>query len=238
MNFINHSLLVSNPFFAAFSESDYFGKLIFIALIGASILSWTIIIYKSWSLYRAKKASLQFYALFQKQQRDPLAIVIDPPPKLVILNPFLHLYALLKKHTSDLLFKSRQRGGEGHLSTEDLGLVESYLMSCMTTQIQYLESHLFILAMVVSLGPFLGLLGTVWGILGTFTELQGGAANNQAILGGISLALATTVLGLLDAIPALIGYGYFKHRVRAFTSEMECFSQEMLAAVETTYRKP
>jgi biopolymer transport protein TolQ len=238
--FINYSLLVSNPFINAFTQSDYLGKLIFIALIAASIISWIIICYKCWFIYQAKKSSLQFYSLFQRHTRDPLGIVIDPPPKIIPINPFLHLYALLKKQTIDLLHKNRQQhNNQLHLSNQDIHLIESHLLSGMNTQLQQLESNLFILPLIVSLGPFLGLLGTVWGILDSFSELQGGAGiNNQAILGGISLALATTVLGLIDAIPALIGYSYLKNSVRTFTTEMECFSHEMLTAVELHHRQP
>ncbi len=85
----------------------------------------------------------------------------------------------------------------------------------------------------------MGLLGTVWGILMTFADLQthqAGSTHN-AILGGISLALATTVLGLLDAIPALIAYNYLKNETRDFQIDMEGMSNELLASVEIYYRK-
>jgi biopolymer transport protein TolQ len=88
------------------------------------------------------------------------------------------------------------------------------------------------------LAPFLGLLGTVWGILTTFSEMttQSGGGH-QAILSGLSLALATTVLGLVDAIPALIGYNYLKNTIQEFETEMGEFAHLALASIELQYRK-
>jgi biopolymer transport protein TolQ len=109
----------------------------------------------------------------------------------------------------------------------------------VATQTKTLEKNLFLLSTVVSLAPFLGLLGTIWGILTTFSELQSHTAGgtHQMVLGGLSLALATTVLGLLDAIPALIGYNYLKNAIREFQTEMEGFANEILASIEMQYRK-
>lgn len=112
-------------------------------------------------------------------------------------------------------------------------------MTTVTNETKFLEKNLFILATIVSLAPFLGLLGTVWGILTTFSELQSQAAGSthQMVLGGLSLALATTVLGLIDAIPALIGYNYLKNNIRDFETDMESFANEILASVEMQYRQ-
>jgi biopolymer transport protein TolQ len=106
-------------------------------------------------------------------------------------------------------------------------------------QTKFLEKSLYVLSTTVSLAPFLGLLGTVWGILTTFSELQNQGTGNthQMVLGGLSLALATTVLGLIDAIPALIGFNYLKNDVKDFQTEMESFSNELLASVELQYRQ-
>src|SRR4029078_12125978 len=106
-------------------------------------------------------------------------------------------------------------------------------------QVKHLEKNLYILSTTVSLAPFLGLLGTVWGILTTFSEMQSKTAGSthQMVLGGLSLALATTVLGLLDAIPALIGYNYLKNTIRDLEVDMEGFSTEILASVELQYRQ-
>lgn len=240
--FIYYPLLVGNPFFHAYSNSDLFGKGIFIALILASLISWTLIIYKFWISRKTKKFSFHFQSQFQKHQLDPLAVTIDSQPH--DLNAFQNLYAILKKQTLDLLRKNRHyavthtpQEQASYLSSSDISLLESHLASGVASQSKSLENNLYILSTIVSLGPFIGLLGTVWGIIISFGEMQASASSNQAILGGISLALATTVLGLLDAIPAIIGYNYFKNSNRSFSTDMECFCNEMLAAVELHYRK-
>ncbi len=239
--FIHYPLLVGNPFLNAFFNSDLFGKAIFIALIIASIVSWTLIIYKFWMTKKAKTGSFFFKSTFQKHLHDPLAIPADHSPETI--NPYLQLYGILKKQSLELLRKNLHYGASeqgqerAYLSGSDISLIESHLAGGVATQTQNLESNLFILSTIVSLGPFIGLLGTVWGIIISFGEMQNSVASNQAILGGISLALATTVLGLLNAIPALIGYNYFKNSNRSFSTEMECFCNEMLAAVELHYRK-
>lgn len=234
----------SNPFFDAYIHSDFLGKFIFIGLVLLSIISWIILLQKIWMTQRARKHSSEFYAAFQLQKANPLSL---DPTKVSLRkqpNPFLDLYEILKKHTVDILNKNRkfgkeQEGNISYMSQADVEFVDTHLMSGIASQVSGLEKNLFVLATVVSLGPFLGLLGTVWGILTTFSELQmqTSGSTNQLVLGGLSLALATTVLGLLDAIPALIGYNYLKNTINSFETEMEGFSTEILAAVEMQYRK-
>jgi biopolymer transport protein TolQ len=100
-----------------------------------------------------------------------------------------------------------------------------------------MRKHLHILYTTYSLAPFLGLLGTVWGILTTFSEMQAHAGTgSQGILGGLSMALATTVFGLIIAIPALVAYNYLKQNIQDFETDMENFSNKLLASVELQYR--
>lgn len=235
-------ILASNPFFDAYIQSDFLGKLIFIGLVALSICSWVILIHKIWITYLARKNSSHFYAIFQLQKSNPLSLECDSSTRQKRPNPFLDLYAVLKKHTLDILNKNRRFGqgtsGENslsYLSPSDIDFVDAHLMTGVATQTKNLEKNLFILSTIVGLGPFLGLLGTVWGILTTFAELQ--SQTNQTVLSGLSLALATTVLGLIDAIPALIGYNYLKNSINAFSVDMEGFSTEILASVEMQYRK-
>lgn len=246
---INIFIAASNPFYDAYIHSDFLGKMIFIGLIFLSIVSWIVLIHKIWHTYQARKNALRFYEVFQLQKQNPLSLDCDFPTKTPLINPFHELYAVLKKHTIDILNKNKrftqkipenpQTQNISFLSPSDIDFVEAHLATHVAHQTKNLEKNLFILATVVSLAPFLGLLGTVWGILTTFSELQSQTAGSthQMVLGGLSLALATTVLGLVDAIPALIGYNYLKNNIRDFEIEMEGFSTEILACVEMQYRQ-
>lgn len=243
--FVNKIFLGSNAFIDAYVQSDWLGKMIFIGLLALSICSWVLIAHKAWITHLARKHSVLFYKAFETQRMNPLGLESEQSRRGQP-NPFFDLYYVLKRYTLEVLNKNRRFGQQNgqedgavsYMSPTDIDFVQSHLMAMVANQTKFLEKNLFILSTIVSLAPFLGLLGTVWGILTTFSELQsqtGGAHN--AVLGGISLALATTVLGLIDAIPALIGYNYLKNTVRDFQTDMEGFSNELLASVEIYYRK-
>lgn len=252
---VNIIILNGNPFFDAYSQSDILGKLIFLGLYALSICSWTVLLYKIWVTHQAKKHAFRFHESFQLQKLNPLSLDCENINKKQVLNPFLDLYQVLKKQCLEVLAKNRhfsklyqhETGNQvqgqtpipSYLSLSDIDYVASHLSTQVAQQVKHLEKYLYILSTTVSLAPFLGLLGTVWGILTTFSEMQAQTAGSthQMVLGGLSLALATTVLGLLDAIPALVGYNYLKNSIRDFSTEMEGFSNEILASVEMQYRK-
>lgn len=245
--FVNHFfILASNPFLDAYTHSDFLGKLIFLGLISLSIITWILIIYKFLVLFSARKNAEKFYLQFQSQKNHLLNFEYAISQKEKKANPFFNLYHLFKKQTVDILNKNKlfcleSKDSENgvFLSQADIQFIESGLQATIASQVNSLEKNLFILSTIVSLAPFLGLLGTVWGILTTFSELQSQTAGSthQMVLGGLSLALATTVIGLMDAIPALIGYNYFKNSIQDFEMEMEGFSNEILSSVEMNYRQ-
>lgn len=249
--FVNQFFLANNAFIDAYTQSDFLGKLIFVGLLALSICSWVLIVQKGWLTLNARKHSKQFYKVFESHRMTPLALETEQARQRGRLNPFFDLYFVLKKYSLEVLNKNRrfgqQNGGlenpPSYLSPTDIDFVQSHLTTAIANQTKRLEKNLFVLSTIVSLAPFLGLLGTVWGILSTFSELQMHASSNLPssghgmVLGGISLALATTVLGLIDAIPALVGYNYLKNAIRDFQIEMEGFSNELLASIEIYYRK-
>lgn len=234
--------LVSNPFYQAYIHSDFLGKMIFLSLLATSVCCWTILVHKIIITKSAKKNSIQFKKTFLAKKGNPLNLENEASFSKAVPNPFFELYLVLKKQTVDILNKNRhfsEKEGASYLSPTDVNYIEGHLVSHIGYQANGLEKNLFILSIIVGLAPLLGLLGTVWGILITFSGMQAAAfsATNQAMLGGISLALTTTVLGLINAIPALIAHGYLKNAIRSFATEMEGFSNDMLAAVEMQYRQ-
>ncbi len=238
---LNKDLLGSNPFFDAFVNSDLIGKTLFLSLILLSILSWVVLLYTYRQTKAAQLFSRNFLSAFREKRHTPLGLESSQESS----NPFYNIYHAFRAYSVELLTKNRrfrqQSGNESptYLSPSDIDLVGLRLVGFISSETAKLERHLYLLSTVVTLGPFLGLLGTVWGILVTFSnpEAIGGMGSNQVILGGISLALVTTVLGLVDAIPALIGYNYLKNSIAGFEVEMESFANEILASVELQYRQ-
>lgn len=236
-------------FSEAYSQSDFFGKLIMMGLFALSLICWAVLSYKIWQAKKAELSSLHLMRLIKKNKERLLSI--EPAEVLLRLprhipQPFAQIYFELKEKTMETLNKKLfflQEQGEGnqniYLTTNDIDLLEQHVGATISAQCKILEKHLFILSTIVTLAPFLGLLGTVWGILVTFAELHSGGAagSNAAILGGISTALATTVLGLVIAIPALISYNYLRTHLKAFSSDMEDFLSTLLSTLELQYRK-
>lgn len=229
----------SNPFITSYTQSDWFGKVIFFGLFATSALCWIVILYKGWELWAIRKLSAQFTDLFSEKKGDPLNIQFSRPSwgKIAeVPHPLFEIYRSVKQQTLQII--SRNRTEPESLSPEDLEIIEAQVSLAMSSASKKLEKHLFVLSTIVTLAPFLGLLGTVWGILLTFSQLQSGfQANNAAMLSGLSMALATTVIGLLVAIPALIGYNYLKNAGRETRREMEEFSHALMTSIELQYRK-
>src|ERR1700722_13743757 len=233
-------------FVTAYDQSDVFGKMIILGLIFLSILCWILLIYKIWITRHVQRTSFCFFQAYHKNRESFLQLEIEalPQPKnKQVPHPFGEIFITLKNKTLEVLNKnlyfSQKEQRQAHLSPTDLEIIESCALTTISAQTKNLEKNLFILSTIVTLAPFLGLLGTVWGILITFSHLQTGASigSNSAILGGLSTALVTTVLGLVIAIPALISYNYLKATIKDYSSDMEDFLYDLLSTVELQYRK-
>ncbi len=241
-------LAASNIFFSSYAQSDFFGKLIFLGLFLLSLICWIVLLHKAWVTRNVKRVSSEFQRALEENKRPLFSLDMADLPgpfSSSVPHPFGQIFQDLKQKTLEILNKNRffttKEGEQGavFLSSEDLKIIESHVMTTISHQTKSLERNLFILSTIVTLAPFLGLLGTVWGILITFSELHGGASisSNSAILGGLSTALATTVLGLVIAIPALISYNHLKNSLNILASDMEDFLSNLLSTVELQYRK-
>jgi|ERR1700722_4037899 len=244
------TILATNVFLSAYSQSDFFGKLIFLGLFLMSVVCWVVLLQKTWVTRHVRRASAAFQMAIEQNKRPLFSLDISELPKphsRALPHPFAQIFATLKQKAIELLNKNHffaaNKEGEQpapvYLSAKDLELLESHVLTTISTQTKTLERNLFVLSTIVTLAPFLGLLGTVWGILITFAELHGGASanSNAAVLGGLSTALATTVLGLVIAIPALVSYNYLRTSLRNLSSDMEDFLYLLLSTVEIQYRK-
>ncbi len=228
------------PFFSAYTQSDLFGKMVFLGLFFLSFISWVVLIHKWFLMRRLKKLGHQFENLLSQHGAHFLSFNVEN--SLCTSHPYCEIFRILKQKTIELLNKNREyaiKKEEVTLSQFDIEWIETHLETTLSSQIKEMEKNLFILSTVVTLAPFLGLLGTVWGISITFANLHGSAAamGNSAVLSGLAMALGTTVVGLVVAIPALVAYNYLRNSIRDFAKELEIFSHRLLSTVEIQYRK-
>lgn len=236
-------------FIKAYDHSDVFGKLVILALVGMSLVCWLLLIQKIWVTKQVVQTSAEFKRAYVENKDKLFHLQVEDLPRSKhkqVPHPFADIFQELKVKTVEILnknlyFVSERTGTSNeqvHLSWEDLSALESQGLSTIASQAKGLEKNLFVLSTIVTLAPFLGLLGTVWGILISFSELgAGSAASNMAVLGGLSTALATTVLGLVIAIPALVAHAYLKSEIKRYTTDMEEFLYQLLFSVELQYRK-
>jgi biopolymer transport protein TolQ len=234
-------LLAVAPFFSAYTQSDFFGKLVFLGLFFLSFISWVVLVHKVFLMRKLKRMSHQFEYLLSQHSGHLLGFNAEGTLSMPS-HPYFEVFRIMKQKTIELLNKNReyaQNKDEVTLSQFDIEWIETHLDTTLSSQIKEMEKNLFILSTVVTLAPFLGLLGTVWGISITFANLHGSAMamGNSAVLSGLAMALGTTVVGLVVAIPAVVAYNYLKNSIRDYAKDMEIFSHRLLSTVEIQYRK-
>ena len=118
----------------------------------------------------------------------------------------------------------------------DIESIQRALDRARTTAITEMESRVPLLGTTASAAPFIGLFGTVWGIMNSFRNIGAkGAANLATVAPGIAEALVATAIGLVAAIPAVMAYNYFSRRIRVIASEMETFSSDFLNIVRRRF---
>ncbi len=203
-------------------------KVILSILIGLSIACWSVIVLKYRMIRRANRESGEFMALFR--QRKNYSSLYRDSERL----PDSHLAEIFRVGYAELsrVGKSMDSRNLSEVSANPevlLENVERAIQGGMTAERQRLERFLPLLATTGSTAPFIGLFGTVWGIMTSFQEIgMRGAANLAVVAPGISEALIATAIGLVAAIPAVIGYNHFATRVRGIENEMSHFAADYL----------
>ncbi len=234
-------IMASGGLVYAFDKSTMEGKIVILLLALGSIFSWSVMISKFIQINRARKAATAFMKKF-RTKRQPLAAFIsgekfpDAPMDAVYRAGCRELILHLTGTTEvdDTLAVRIQESDK--LSETALGAVRSAVEREVGEQGLLLEDQMILLATAVSGAPFLGLLGTVWGVMDTFTGIAvAGKASLQAMAPGVSGALITTVTGLLVAIPAMFGYNYLVVSVRRLTIEVDNFASELMASFAHWY---
>lgn len=208
-------------------------KIIIVCLAIFSIVAWSVMVRKAIQMRQAKKLNSMFTAEFRNQKHVldvfDRRLQVDACPLFVVYQAgSLELDARLK--TPD------GQGRKKFVSLKSVEHVKRLLENSVAQESLKLESGLILLAIAVSGGPFLGLLGTVWGVMSTFAGIaQSGSASLTAMAPGVSAALVTTVAGLLVAIPSMFAYNWLVHNLRVVTVELDNFAQELISKIETEY---
>ena len=218
-------------------------KLVLLLLIGLSVCCWGIMFFKFRALRSAIKESENFLTIFwensQLSQTYKAAETLQHSPLAEI---FRSGYIELQNCTRVTKDSPANTGSSGtDISDVDIsrnhrfgiGTIKRALDQASISEISRLEKNLGFLATTGNTAPFIGLFGTVWGIMDAFRQIGiRGAASLATVAPGISEALIATAFGLLAAIPAVVAYNYFLGKIRILTSEMDNFSSEFLNIVE------
>ena len=209
------------------------GKIIIVALVIFSIFAWSVMASKAMQMRRAKQLNRLFESEFRTQKQvlniyDRGVSVPDCPLFVVYHEGCRELDARLKASSPE----ARRR----YASLKTMEFVKRALERAVAQQSIRLESGLIMLAIAVSGAPFIGLLGTVWGVMSAFGYVaMAGQATLAKMAPGVASALVTTVAGLLVAIPSMFGYNWLVHNLRVMTVELDNFAQELVSHIETEY---
>ena len=209
------------------------GKAIIVTLVIFSIFAWSVMASKAVQMRRATRLNKLFDAEFRAQKH-----VLEVYDRRVQV-PDCPLFMVYQEGSRELDARLRKISGEGrkrHVSLKGMEHVKRSLERAVAQQSIKLESGLILLAIAVSGAPFLGLLGTVWGVMSTFSYVAiAGKADLATMAPGVAAALITTVAGLLVAIPSMFGYNWLVHTLRVVTVELDNFAQELVSHMETEY---
>jgi biopolymer transport protein TolQ len=233
--------MIASGLVYAFLESTIEGKVILIALFVASIFSWSVMITKFRYLNFCKRQNERFQDIFH-QDRQPLRIY-----EANVHFEGSNIYEIYDAGATELCFQmlgsvevddtfaSRLKTAE-KISPAQMRAVQAAMERAVGESALKLESQMIILSTAVSGAPFLGLLGTVWGVMDAFAGIAAaGNANLAAMAPGISGSLITTIIGLLVAIPAMFGYNFLVTTVRSMLVQADNFAAELSSEIEHRY---
>ncbi len=209
-------------------RADAVGKGVLLLLALASAVSWAIIAKKALQLRRAEAESAKFLAVFWQSKR--LDAIYQAAEQLGA-SP---LGAVFRAGYVELSKVTQKKDGENAMSDQLGGLenVERSLKRAASAEVTALERRVSFLGTTASAAPFVGLFGTVWGIMRAFHEIyQAGNANLATVALPISESLIATAVGLFAAIPAVVAYNFFVSRIRVLDGEMQNFSSDFLNIV-------
>ena len=219
-------------------DSSWLSLGVLFILLTFSAISWGITLYKIAVYRRAARQTATFLDVFRKSSKFSEVQAVCPSLKE---SPLVGLFqagysevnSQMRQPTPDA---TKPPAPAGRPTLRSLDSVDRALMRAQAVELAKLERHVPFLATVASITPFIGLFGTVWGIMGSFNNIGAAGSSSLGVVApGIADALIATAAGLFAAIPAVYFYNHFTQRVKEFASVMEDFSLEFLNICERNF---
>ncbi len=231
--------LADSGFSFAIKEATTPGIVVCIALLVLSCFSWAVMITKMRVVMKARRQTKQFLEAFRDCE-NPLSLYHEgthlngtPLYGVYMAGAAEIAYQTTGSCETDETFHARVAGG-GKIRTTQMQTVTNMMDRAVGDGVQKMESQMTILATAVSGAPFIGLLGTVWGVMDTFSGVaaSAGAASLKTMAPGVSSALVTTVIALLVAIPAMFGYNFLVNSIKSLIADVDHFAAELRGEFE------
>lgn len=211
------------------------GKAIIVILMFFSIFAWSVMASKAMQMRRAKKLN----GYFEEEFRAQKGVISIYDRKVQVEG--CPLFSVYQSGCAELAPRLKGKddtveGRKKYVSLKSMEHIKRAMEGAVAREALRLESGLILLAIAVSGAPFLGLLGTVWGVMSAFSYVaMAGKADLATMAPGVAAALITTVAGLLVAIPSMFGYNWLVHNLRVLTVELDNFASELASRMETEY---
>ena len=203
-------------------------RAVLLLLLFFSLVSWALIFQKLGIFGRIRRQSDQFLRIFRATKG-----VANPQGIIAAGSPFANVYAAGYR---ELQSQVTGEGNNPHPKLKSLQAITVGMQLAAADEVRRVEKGMSWLATTAGVAPFIGLFGTVWGIIDAFSGLgTAGAASLRAVAPGIAEALITTAAGLFAAIPALIAYNHFLQDIRDLAQRLDTFALEFAAQIEKTF---
>lgn len=206
-------------------------KFVLLILLAASVISWAIIIYKVRHLRKIEAEGAAFYDLFWgKKQFNKMLTLCKTYKATPLATIFMAAYNEIAGQAKG---QEQARPETVRLDRDDIDRLQRILRKTGSAEAAKLEYAVGFLATTGNTAPFIGLFGTVWGIMASFRSIGiKGAASLAVVAPGISEALVATAMGLVAAIPAVVGYNHIITMLGRINTQMESFSSDLLNVIE------
>jgi biopolymer transport protein TolQ len=232
----------SSSLFSLLAQSSVLSQLVLLTLGILSVASWAIILNKIWSFRRSTRQSASFLEAFRRSAKFSDVQAVS---RSLAASP---LVGLFQAGYAELTAQLRQDAGADPTTTtsprtpaprptlRSLTAVDRALLRASAFEVNRLEARISFLATTASIAPFVGLFGTVVGIMMAFQGIgETGSTNLGVVAPGIADALVATAAGLVAAVPAVVAYNHLSNRVKLFATEMDDFSLEFLNIAERNF---